>query len=101
MLPARERLSFLPSVAPFILARADLNKHVLRAESASDVLQMMMNAQTYENGHHGLWFLEDYAKLGHDQERVAPTEFMRHMWSDALAQTRLLSDRLAHQDLGR
>jgi hypothetical protein len=56
----------------------------------------MINAHTYEDDHHWRWYLEDFAKLGYDLELQSPTETMQQLWSDASAQNRLLSHRLAH-----
>lgn len=95
-LPAAQRLSFFPCMAPFILGFGDLNRHVLRVEPTDDPHQAMINAHTYEDDHHWPWYLEDFAKLGHDQEGCRPTDTMRRLWSDASAQSRLLSHRLAH-----
>lgn len=94
--PAAARLSFLPGMAPFILAFGDLNRYVLRVEPTTDPWQAMINAHTYEDDHHWPWYLEDYAKLGHDLTPQAPSQTMRDLWSDATAVNRLLSHRLAH-----
>ena len=94
-LPAAERLSFFPCMAPFILAFGDLNRHVLRVEPTRDPYQAMINAHTYEDDHHWPWYLEDYAKLGHDHA-CRPTGTMRRLWSDATARNRMLSHHLAH-----
>lgn len=93
---ATARLSFLPCMAPFILAFGDLNKYVLRVEPTVDPFQEMINAHTYEDDHHWPWYLEDYAKLGHDIAPQAPSETMRELWSDSTAVNRLLSHHLAH-----
>jgi hypothetical protein len=94
-LSARERLSFVPCMAPFILDFGDLNKHVMRDESSTDPHQALVNAHTYEDDHHWPWYLEDLAKLGHDDE--APTsDVLRAVYSDRKAVNRLLAGRLAH-----
>lgn len=95
-LPAVERLSFFPCMAPFILSFGDLNRHVLRLEPSNDPYLKMINAHTYEDDHHWPWYLEDFAKLGHDRRRQLPTETFRFLWSDATIQSRMLSHRLAH-----
>jgi len=95
-LSAVERLSFFPCMAPFILSFGDLNRYVLRVEPTTDPYQAMINAHTYEDDHHWPWYLEDFAKLGHDLELQAPSDTMHQLWSDANAQNRLLSPRLAH-----
>lgn len=95
-LTARDRLAFLPCMAPFILSFGDLNRHVLRNEPASDRYQAMVNAHSREDDHHWPWYLQDLAVLGHDAEFVKPTEHLRWLWSDETARSRLLAHRLAH-----
>ena len=95
-LSARERLAFFPCMAPFIMSFGDLNRHVLRVEPTDDPHLKMINAHTYEDDHHWPWYLEDFMKLGHDEQRKAPGDTLRFLWSDATIQNRLLSHRLAH-----
>jgi hypothetical protein len=95
-LTPRERLSFFPCMAPFIMAFGDLNRHVLRVEPTSDPLQQAINAHTYEDDHHWPWYLEDWVKLGHDLPGQRPADTMRFLFSDATIQSRLLAHRLAH-----
>lgn len=95
-LSATGRLSFFPCMAPFILSFGDFNRHVLRTEPTSDPYLQMLNAHSYEDDHHWPWYLEDYAKLGHDEVLRRPTDTMRQLWSDVSIESRLLSYRLAH-----
>jgi hypothetical protein len=95
-LTARERLAFFPCMAPFIMSFGDLNSHVLRVEPTDDPHLKMINAHTHEDDHHWPWYLEDFMKLGHDEQRKAPGDTLRFLWSDATIQNRLLSHRLAH-----
>ncbi|HQX58245.1 MAG TPA: hypothetical protein PLT77_03890 [Burkholderiaceae bacterium] len=95
-LSTRERLAFFPSMASFIMAFGDLNRLVLREEPTDDPYLEMINAHTYEDDHHWPWYLEDFAKLGHDRERMEPGETIRFLYGDATIQNRLLSLRLAH-----
>ena len=90
-----ERLAFYPCMAPFILAFGDLNRYVLRDEPSDDPHQRIINAHTYEDDHHWPWYLEDFAKLGHDQP-AHPVQTLQRVWSEASARNRLLSHRLAH-----
>ena len=91
----RERLSFYPCMAPFILAFGDLNKYVMREERSDDPYQKLVNTHTYEDDHHWPWYLEDFAMLGFDKMR-ATTDTMRFLFSDALKVNRMLSAKLAH-----
>jgi hypothetical protein len=93
---ARQRLAFLPCMAPFILSFGDLNRHVLRQEPTTDPHQRVINAHTYEDDHHWPWYLEDFVKLGHDRMARSPSEMLRFLWSDATIQNRMLSHHLAH-----
>lgn len=95
-LSARDRLAFFPCMAPFILAFGDLNRFVLRVEPSDDPHQQMINAHSYEDDHHWPWYLEDYAKLGHDLAASPPVATMRQLWGEETVQNRLLSMRLAH-----
>lgn len=95
-IPARDRLAFFPCMASFIMSFGDLNRLVLREEPTEDPYLKMINAHTYEDDHHWPWYLEDYAKLGHDGTRQAPGETLRFLYSDATIQNRLLAHRLAH-----
>jgi hypothetical protein len=92
-LTARERLAFYPCMAPFILSFGDLNKFVLREERPGDVYQDMVNAHTLEDDHHWPWYLEDFAKLGFDQE-LRGTEWMNFLWGEETRQNRVLMARL-------
>lgn len=92
-LSARERLAFYPCMAPFIMSFGDLNKFVLREERPGDVYQDMVNAHTLEDDHHWPWYLEDFAKLGFDQE-LSGTEWMNFLWGTETQQNRVLMARL-------
>lgn len=95
-IPPRERLGFFPCMASFIMSFGDLNRLVLREEPTDDPYLKMINAHTYEDDHHWPWYLEDYAKLGHDDAASAPGDTLRFLYSDATIQNRLLAHRLAH-----
>jgi hypothetical protein len=95
-LSARERLAFFPCMAPFIMSFGDLNRFVLRDEPSDDPHQQMINAHTHEDDHHWPWYLEDWMKLGLDEQRKAPSDTLRFVWGDATIENRLLAHRLAH-----
>ena len=94
-LTPRQRLAFLPCMAPFILAFGDLNRYVLRDEPTVDPYQAMVNAHSREDDHHWPWYLEDFSKLGHDSPQ-APSDTLRFHYSDSTAVNRRLALRLAH-----
>ena len=89
------RLAFFPCMASFILSFGDLNRFVLRQEPTDDPHQRMINAHTYEDDHHGPWYLEDFSKLGHDTPAPG-SDTLRQLFSDATITNRLLMLRLTH-----
>ncbi len=93
--PPRERLAFVPCMAPFIMDFGDLNRYVLRDPSSDDPYQQLVNEHTFEDDHHWPWYLEDVAALGHDQVR-STTDVLRELYSDRMAVNRLLASKLAH-----
>ena len=94
-LSVRQRLSFFPCMAGFIMSFGDLNRYVLRVEPSDDPHQKMINAHSYEDDHHWPWYLEDFVKLGHDTPNT-PSNVLRFLFSDECARNRLLSHELAH-----
>lgn len=94
-LSPRERLSFYPCMAPFILAFGDLNKYVMRDESSTEPYQQLVNAHTYEDDHHWPWYLEDLTALGFDTSSTM-TQVMVFLYSDQTKINRMLSAKLAH-----
>lgn len=94
-LSVQARLAFYPCMASFIMSFGDLNRYVLRVEPSDDPHQRMINAHSHEDDHHWPWYLEDFAKLGHDLP-VSPSDTLRFLYDDACARNRLLSHQLAH-----
>jgi hypothetical protein len=93
-LTPRQRLAFYPCMAPFILSFGDLNKFVLRDdERPGDLYQDMVNAHTLEDDHHWPWYLEDFRKLGFDDE-LPGTEWMNFLWGEETRENRVLMARL-------
>ena len=91
----RERLSFYPCMAPFILSFADLNRYVMRDETSSDPLQKLVNRHTYEDDHHWPWYLEDFVTLGFDAPRPI-VDALYSFYSEQKKVNRMLSAKLAH-----
>ena len=94
-MPPRDRLAFVPCMAPFIMDFGDLNRYVLRDASSDDPYQQLVNEHTFEDDHHWPWYLEDVAALGHDRSRPT-TDVLRELYSDRMAVNRLLASKLAH-----
>jgi hypothetical protein len=94
-LSPRERLAFVPCMAPFIMDFGDLNRYVLRDTSSDDPYQRLVNEHTFEDDHHWPWYLDDVAALGHDQVRCT-TDVLRALYDDRMAVNRLLAWKLTH-----
>jgi hypothetical protein len=90
----RDRLAFVPCIAPFILAFSDLNRFVLRDESSADPHQKLVNEHTHEDDHHWPWYLEDLTKLGFDRTTTL-THVLRSTMKDDCRENRMLASRLA------
>lgn len=93
-IPPRDRLAFVPCMAPFILAFSDLNRFVLRVENSTDSVQLLINEHTREDDHHWPWYLEDFTKLGFDRT-ASITQTLRSYMKDGAQQNRTLGMRLA------
>jgi hypothetical protein len=85
-----ERLSFAPCLAPFVMNLGELNKYAFREEPTSNVIQAIINKNTYEDDHHWVWLLEDLEKLGFDRSRKF-SDTLRFLWSEETKVSRLLS----------
>ena len=94
-IPPRERLGFVPCMAPFIMDFGDLNTYVLRDESSDDPHQVLVNLHSYEDDHHWPWYLEDLTLLGHDHWR-STSDVLREVYGDRTSVNRLLAGKLAH-----
>ncbi len=93
-LPARERLSFAPCAAHFVMSFADLYAYVLKEEPPCDKFQELVNAHTKEDENHWKWFLSDLEKLDLNPG-YSFTDALRTVWSDATVNVRLLSYHMA------
>lgn len=90
----RQRLSFAPCGAHFVMSFADLNKYVFREELPDNQLQKLINEHTYEDDHHLGWFLEDLEKLGFDHS-LSFTDALKFLWGEQTKHIRQLSYRLS------
>lgn len=98
-LAPRERLSFYPCMAHWIMSFADLNRYFLRAESSSDPLQQRVNVYTHEDDDHWRLYLEDFHKLGFADLHTGP-DWLGFLWGEETRANRMLSYRLAHLIMG-
>ncbi|MGB3759947.1 MAG: hypothetical protein WBA07_26835 [Rivularia sp. (in: cyanobacteria)] len=90
----RQRLSFAPCIAHFIMSFGDLNKYVLREKHAVTKIENIINEHTYEDDHHWPWFLTDLEKLGLDSQ-MSFTQMLRYLWSEQSKVSRQLSYQLS------
>lgn len=96
-LAPRQRLKFLPCMAPFMLGFRDLNRHALRLDPTEDPCQQTINGYICGGSYHD-WpgYLDDLAKLGHDQPGHSASRTLRMLASDSTKFNRMLPCRLAH-----
>lgn len=91
----KQRLSFAPHVAHFVLTFADLCSLVLPQHPPSDRYQELVNANSFEDKTHWQWFLSDLAQLGRDQP-IPFSEAVKIIWGQQTLRTRRLSYHLVH-----
>ncbi|NUP14429.1 MAG: hypothetical protein HOW73_51015 [Polyangiaceae bacterium] len=90
----QERLSFAPAGAPFIMAFADLNKHVLFENGPADDLQDLINVHSREDATHFAMYLRDLETLGYDLP-LSFTDALEFLWSDRRKSLRTTCYKLA------
>lgn len=95
----RDRLAFVPALAHFVMTFADIYAVVLREEPPRDRFQELVNAHTYEDGGHWKWYLADLASLELDPVSRY-SDFLKAIWGESTAKTRLLSYRICRLGLG-
>jgi hypothetical protein len=98
-IPARDRLSFVPCLAHFVMSFADLYGLVLRETPPVERFQELVNAHTYEDGGHWKWFLADLASLGFNPT-LTLSDSLRVIWGERTAKTRMLTYRMCRLGLG-
>jgi len=90
----RQRLSFAPCIAHFIMSFGDLNKYVFREKQVVSKVQDIINEHTYEDDHHWPWFVTDLEKLGFNPQ-MNFTQVLRYLWSEQSKVSRQLSYQLS------
>jgi hypothetical protein len=91
----RQRLSFAPCMAHFIMSFSDINKYVLRNSNISNPIQEMVNQYTYEDDNHWPWFIADIEKLGFNSS-LSFTDALKFIWGEETKITR----QIAYQVIG-
>ena len=90
----RQRLSFAPCIAHFIMSFGDLNKYVFREKEPVAKLEHIINEHTYEDDHHWPWFVTDLEKLGFNSQ-MNFTQILRYLWGEQSKISRQLSYQLS------
>ncbi|MDY6900668.1 MAG: hypothetical protein SWZ49_21710 [Cyanobacteriota bacterium] len=91
---AKERMIWVPYIAPLVMGFAELNKSVFRKEGTNNKLQELINKHTYEDDYHWTWFLEDIQTLGFDNSLLF-TDALRFIWSEETKCTRKVCQQIA------
>lgn len=95
----RQRLIWVPYIAPFVMTFGELNQYFLRNETfvsekvADNQLQELINQHTYEDQYHWIWFLEDLEKMELNP-LVNFTDVLRFIWSKETQAARSVADEL-------
>ncbi|MBE9213368.1 hypothetical protein IQ247_11930 [Plectonema cf. radiosum LEGE 06105] len=82
----RQRLVWVPYIAPFVMTFGELNQYFFRNEKfvyeklEDKQLQELINQHTYEDQYHWIWFLEDLEKMGLNP-LVNFTDVLKFIWS--------------------
>ncbi|NES04934.1 MAG: hypothetical protein F6K22_20120 [Okeania sp. SIO2F4] len=58
------RLAFAPAFSFFVMGFAELNEQVLRTETSTDPIQLLINQHTREDDKHWMFFIHDLEMLG-------------------------------------
>jgi hypothetical protein len=79
----RDRLAFVPCLAPYLLARADLAQEMVREQPAGDPCQELVNDRARDEQHRLSWYLDDLRKLGFDTTTSVTQSLRVWMRTDA------------------
>ncbi|GAB1543308.1 hypothetical protein NUACC21_59820 [Scytonema sp. NUACC21] len=86
----RQRLSFAPCMAHFIMSFSDLNKYIFRDNKSKNELQKIINEHSNEDSKHWSWYITDLDKLGFNQDGNF-TQALKFLWSEETKITRQIS----------
>jgi hypothetical protein len=75
----RQRLSFAPIFAPFVMGFGELNSFVFREEPTDHPIQLLVNQHSREDDSHWVWFIEDLKQLGIDVS-MRFTDTLKFLW---------------------
>jgi hypothetical protein len=90
----RQRLSFAPCMAHFIMSFSDINKYVLRTKNTCNNIQEIVNQYTYEDDNHWIWFVDDIDQLDFN-ERLSFSDMLKLIWGEETKITRQIAYQVA------
>lgn len=90
----RQRFSFAPCMAPWVLGFADLNKFVLRDDASQEPLQQMINTHAREDDQHWQLYLKDLWTLGMN-DVMDFSSALRLLWGEESRKSRQIVYSLA------
>lgn len=77
----KQKLTFAPYFAFFVMSYAEMNKHILRVEPTNDEIQALINNHTYEEESHWTWFIEDLKQLEFDN-LLCFSDAIQFLWGE-------------------
>ncbi|MBV6621526.1 MAG: hypothetical protein KI793_00995 [Rivularia sp. (in: Bacteria)] len=86
----KQRLSFAPCMAHFIMSFSDLNKYVLLEKQPQNKIQSIINQHAYEDEEHWSWYLKDIEKLELNSN-INFTQGLRLVWNQETIITRQIT----------
>ncbi|AFY56721.1 hypothetical protein Riv7116_4292 [Rivularia sp. PCC 7116] len=90
----RERLSFAPCMAHFIMSFSDLNQYVFLEKQPLNKIQCIINQHAYEDEEHWSWYLKDIEKLQLNSN-INLTQGLRLVWNEETKITRQITYQIA------
>jgi hypothetical protein len=90
----RQRLIWVPCLAPLSLGFGDLWQDILRRETQDDALQMLINRHTREDENHWKWYISDLKTLGF-LDHFNFTDSLSFLWNESTPKVRRVCLRIA------
>ncbi|BDA66664.1 hypothetical protein CAL7716_008300 [Calothrix sp. PCC 7716] len=90
----KQRISFAPCMAHYVMSFSDLNKYVLRTDETDDILQNIINVHTNEDDEHWPWYIWDMQKLNLNPN-LSFTKTLEFIWGEETKITRQIAYQIA------
>jgi hypothetical protein len=81
-------------MTPFVMSFWEVNKYFFREEPTNDPIQALVNAHSYEDDHHFLWYYEDLEKLGLNNS-MKYVDTLKFIWGQENEKARKVCYKLA------